>query len=644
MKALYSRLFKAGDTSHDAERLRARRLNQVATLIIVTLIIRIGDLLVSPAHMQALLPEWSATLIIAVVALWINRLGMTQPALTFMIIGITCMNAVVSWNGEGIYDTALYSFPGILIVAGLLASTRLFYCLMVFMLCFIGALGWLSMSGIRVAAVDPVFSDYYRATNLILILTITGVGMRLVVNDLQNALVRAEDAVTRALQTQSSLEHLAQHDSLTQLPNRTLGRDRIEQALIQARRHQQRFAVLFVDLDHFKTVNDTLGHDSGDLFLKQVAQRLLESMRKTDIVCRQGGDEFLIGITDVSDADAISTAANNLMERMAEPFPVGDEMISVSCSIGIAVFPDDGDSFESLVQLADLSMYQAKESGRNAFRFYDPKMNSSILKHLHLNSSLREALADQQFVLHYQPVVDITTQHVVGAEALIRWQHPTLGVIPPGEFISAAEKSGLIVDIGEWVIDEACRQMMVWQASGITPFVLAVNLSPVQFRRGDIEAVVKSALEKTRIAPGCLEFEITETAMVDDAEKFIAKLNRLKALGVRISIDDFGTGYSNLSYLQRFAVDKLKIDQSFVHRINNGPRELAVVATIIQMAKSLGLSTTAEGIDDETTRLQLSTMGCTYGQGYHFARPMPADEFAEFASRHGGRNAILETR
>ena len=614
----------------DRQSLRSQRLNQIATFIAGALTVRIIVLASGPVEMHSLLPAWSAGLGVSLLTLWLNLHGKTKMALMFMMTAITAILSFVTWYGEGVYDTALFAYPGILIVAGLLASTRQFYGLLVFMLGFIGLIAWLSMTGVRVAAVDPVYTDYYRATTLIVILSITGVGMRLMVSDLQAALVTAENAIARALQTQSSLEHLAQHDSLTQLPNRLLGRERIEQALTLANRHHQRFAVLFVDLDNFKTVNDILGHDSGDVFLRQVAARLIQSVRKSDIVSRQGGDEFLIGIADANDADAISTAANKILLQLAEPFPIGESQISVSCSIGIAVYPDDGSNFETLVQLADLSMYQAKESGRNAFRFYDPTMNSSIVNSLHLNSSLREALTEQQFVLHYQPVVDLSTQQMIGAEALIRWRHPTLGVIPPAEFIAAAEKSGLIVRIGEWVIQEGCRQMVAWQAAGIAPLVLAVNLSPVQFKRGNIEAVISDALAQSGLAASCLELEITETALIDDTEKFIATLHGLKSLGVSISIDDFGTGYSNLSYLQRFDVDKLKIDQSFIYRLNNGPQELAIVTAIIQMAKGLNLSTTAEGIENDDTRRQLAAIGCNYGQGYYISRPCAAAEFEQF--------------
>ncbi|HSY27008.1 MAG TPA: EAL domain-containing protein, partial [Burkholderiaceae bacterium] len=428
--------------------------------------------------------------------------------------------------------------------------------------------------------------------------------------------------------SQASLTFLAQHDALTSLPNRLLGRELIEQAIAQARRNSRRIALLFVDLDNFKTVNDSLGHTAGDTFLMEVAQRLSQSVRATDIVSRQGGDEFLVALTEIGDLDAINTAATNILTRLTASFSIKDLQISTSCSIGIAVFPDDGNDFETLLRLSDIGMYQAKESGRNMFRFYDEKMNSSIAQNLHLTSSLRQALANKEFVLHYQPVVELHSGRLIGVEALIRWQHPERGMVPPLDFIPAAERSGLIVDIGEWVINEACQQMTAWRAAGAPEFIIAVNISTVQFRRGNIEQVVANALALSGLNPACLELELTESTLIQNAEEFIKTLQRLKTLGIRISIDDFGTGYSNLSYLQRFDVDKLKIDQSFVRRLGNGTQDRAIVNAIIQMAKSLNLTTTAEGIEDENTRRQLIELGCDQGQGYLFAKPQAASIFA----------------
>lgn len=425
------------------------------------------------------------------------------------------------------------------------------------------------------------------------------------VNDLQGTLLSLREQLRKVTESQKQLAYLAQHDALTGLPNRAMGREHIQQAMVNATRRKTRVALLFVDLDNFKSVNDSLGHAAGDLFLKQVAGRLAAVVRKSDIVERHGGDEFVIGLTDVVDVEDVSQAAGKVLASMAVPMVIHDTEVSTSCSIGIAIFPDDGADYESLLREADIAMYQAKEDGRNTYRFFDPAMQASIQSSVLLLSNLRMGLARNEFVLHYQPVVDLATGALVGAEALVRWQHTPQALVPPGDFIPAAEKSGLIVELGAWVLGEACRQMVAWQAAGHGHFVMAVNLSPMQFRRGKIEAVVGAALQHSGLNPACLE-----------------------PLGVKISIDDFGTGYSNLSYLQRFAVDKLKIDQSFVKRLQQGPQDRAIVTAIIQMAKSLNLSTTAEGIEDDATRQILLDLGCLQGQGYFFARPVHADAFA----------------
>jgi len=389
-------------------------------------------------------------------------------------------------------------------------------------------------------------------------------------------------------------------------------------------------ALLFVDLDNFKDINDSLGHSAGDAFLKEVSLRLLTAVRLSDIVCRQGGDEFLIGLPDMVNSEDISQVASNILKQMQAPFSLRETEILASCSVGIAMYPKDGQKFEDLLRHADLAMYQAKEAGRNTFRFFDEDTHFRITENLHLISSMRAAIAQQEFVLHYQPIVNLATGSLVGAEALVRWQNPKLGLVAPNMFIPTAEKSGLIVELGQWVIEEACQQMQKWHKVGSHPLTIAINLSPVQFRRGDIEGVIERALHRTGLDPAFLELEVTESTLVQDTEKFIAVLQRIKAMGIRISIDDFGTGYSNLSYLQRFSVDKLKIDQSFVKRLPNGPQDAAIVNAIIQMARSLQLTTNAEGVEDETTRQRLLAMGCDLAQGYLFARPLTAEQFANY--------------
>ena len=542
-----------------------------------------------------------------------------------LLVSLVTMLAFLAWINEGVYDSALFAFPCLLIMAGLLLRPRHYFGLFSLILLSVTAIAYAGLAGWRVFL--PVADPVNRLIDTFLMLFISGLAVWVTTRDLHEALRRLREEIEHVHQSRESLAYLAQHDVLTSLPNRLLGRELIEQTIVAARRRNRRVALLFVDLDHFKQVNDTLGHTAGDEFLREVAHRLSHAVRGSDIVSRQGGDEFLIGLTDVDDIEAVSVAASHILGALTLPFSVRETQISSSCSIGIAIFPDDGQDFETLLRLSDIGMYQAKESGRNMYRFYDEAMNSNIVQNLHLASSLRLALTRGEFVLHDQPVVDMATGRMVGAEALIRWQHPKEGLVAPGNFIPATERSGLIVEIGEWVVTEACRQMRIWQDMGAPDFVLSINLSPVQFRRGNIEGIVSQALELSGLNPACLELELTESTLIQNPEEFIESLKKLKALGVKLSIDDFGTGYSNLSYLQRFEVDKLKIDQSFVRRLEVSKSDHAIVNAIIQMAKSLNLVTTAEGIETEAIRRTLAELGCDQGQGYLFAKPQSAPQF-----------------
>jgi diguanylate cyclase (GGDEF)-like protein len=465
------------------------------------------------------------------------------------------------------------------------------------------------------------------------ILVVSAIIVWIVIDDLQSAIARLQVQISKFNQSQAHVAHLARHDALTGLPNRSLGHDRIGQAIEQAGRHRSRLAMLFVDVDHLKAINDGLGHGAGDELLREIAGRLEGSVRKSDIVSRHGGDEFLIGLTDIVDLQDASTVATTILANLTQPFVIGATEVACNCSIGVAVYPDDAAEFQTLLRRADLAMGQAKESGRNAVRFFDQAMQTDLHNSLLLLSDLRQALARREFELHYQPVIALDSGRVLGAEALIRWRRPDGRLFLPGQFIEAAERSGLIVDIGAWVLEEACRQLVEWQAAGCGDFTMAVNLSVVQFRRGNIDEVVRQALERTGLRPECLEVEITESTLVQDAESFILSLQRIKALGVKISIDDFGTGYSNLSYLQRFAVDKLKIDQSFTLQLLRTVQDRAIVNAIVQIARSLELVVTAEGIEDDSVLRTLVDMGCTQGQGYFFGRPQSV---ADFAARHLG--------
>lgn len=436
--------------------------------------------------------------------------------------------------------------------------------------------------------------------------------------------------VTERKQAEDRVKFLAYHDALTGLPNLQLAQDRLGQAISFAEHSAAKIALMLVDLDCFKTVNDSLGHNVGDQLLVDVAKRLSECVDDTDTVSRQGGDEFLILSPNLADPDSCVALLAQMMLSLSTPFAVDGVELAVSASIGIAMYPEDGADFETLLKKAEMAMYRAKEAGRNTYRFFDEEMNDSAVDQLALHFGLRRALELGQFVLYFQPQIEISSGTLIGAEALIRWQHPELGLILPGRFIPAAEESGLIVPMGEWVLREACREAAKWQQLGGRDLIVAVNLSVLQFRRGDIEQSVMRALASSGIEPRLLELELTESILIQDTEKVLATVMRLKLMGVKLSIDDFGTGYSSLSYLKRFKVDKLKIDQSFVRDLPTDSDDAAIVRAVIQMARSLGLRTIAEGVEDRQTLDHLRLYHCDEAQGYFYAKPMSAKDFADY--------------
>lgn len=436
--------------------------------------------------------------------------------------------------------------------------------------------------------------------------------------------------ITDRMAAEETITFLAYHDPLTGLANRLLLQDKFEQVKAEAIRKRTKLALLFLDLDNFKSINDTLGHDVGDALLRQIAARLESLVRSNDIVCRQGGDEFLIILSNFSKVDDIVPVLEKLVDELQKPFDADGYELTTSLSMGAAVFPQDGATFDDLRKKADLAMYRAKDSGRNIYRFYDETMNAETISHLMMINGLRRALERGEFMLHYQPQFDLASGTVIGIETLIRWNHLELGVVSPGAFIPAAEQSGLIVPIGDWALREACRQAAAWQQAGLPRLTIGVNLSAVQFRRGDVEKSVSAALGASGLEPALLELEITESILIQNVDGVVAALDRLKHLGVKLAIDDFGTGYSSLSYLKRLAIDKLKIDQSFVRELAQNADDEAIVRAIIQMAQSLKLKTIAEGIESAEVLQKLRTFGCNEGQGFYFARPMPAAELSTF--------------
>ncbi|MDD3518121.1 MAG: EAL domain-containing protein [Chromatiales bacterium] len=430
------------------------------------------------------------------------------------------------------------------------------------------------------------------------------------------------------------LQYLAHHDPLTGLPNHVLLRDRVEQALTHAEHTGQHVALLYLDLDRFKLVNESLGHPVGDQLIQAVVKRIRPCLHDTDTVSRQGGDEFLIALTEQGDNAAVAHTAQTLLERIAEPIEVDGHSLSMSASIGVSVFPEDGRDFDTLFRQADAALNEAKDAGRNTHRFFTHDMNANALERLQLEHSLRLALERGEFALHYQPQVALDGGRIIGAEALLRWHDPDTGLVPPGRFIGIAEDSGLIVPIGAWVLTEACRQNRAWRDAGLPPIPLAVNLSALQFRRDDLVESVTRALDDSGLEADGLELELTESILIHDQTRALETLQRLKQLGIGLAIDDFGTGYSSLAYLRRFAVDKLKIDQSFVRDIATDPDDAAIVRAVIQLGRSLGLRTVAEGVETAEQAAFLRREGCDEAQGYHFGRPLPVDEFTRLLE-HG---------
>lgn len=425
------------------------------------------------------------------------------------------------------------------------------------------------------------------------------------------------------------IQFLAYYDALTGLPNRTLLQDRLAKALAGASRRNDKVALLFLDLDGFKIINDSLGHSVGDLLLKQIADRLKRFSRDQDTVARLGGDEFLIVLSDVKDIPDAAVAAERLMDAMAGGFVVQGHPLSVSCSLGISIFPEHGVDGETLIKHADAAMYSAKDNGRNNIQLFTDQMNAQAVERLALESSLRRALEKKELFLVYQPQMDVATGKITGLEALLRWQHPELGLVPPDRFIRIAENSGLIIPIGEWVLRAACSQARRWQDEGIPAVVVAVNVSAVQFRQPGFCELIKRVLEETGLAPQYLGLELTEGLLLADADVTFAVLQDLKAMGLSLAIDDFGTGYSGFSYLRHFWVSKLKIDRSFIRDVAVNPDDAAITAAIISMAKSLRLKAVAEGVENEAQMSFLRAHHCDEIQGYYFSRPLTAEKAAD---------------
>ncbi|KZE47781.1 PAS domain S-box protein [Brevibacillus parabrevis] len=434
--------------------------------------------------------------------------------------------------------------------------------------------------------------------------------------------------ITDRKQSEELIHHLAYHDALTDLPNRRMYTQHLSREIMQAKRFQSNLAVLFLDLDRFKDVNDSFGHDVGDLLLVEAANRLKACLRPGDVVARLGGDEFTVLLGQLADREEAAALANQIMEALQRPFILQDHSFNVSCSIGIALYPEDGDNADDLLKRADTALYTVKSRGKNGYDFFDPTMEAKSLERILMENELRKAIEQEQFQIYYQPKIDIATDTLTGMEALVRWVHPELGVIPPNRFIPIAEETGMIIALGEWILRQACRQNKIWHDQGYL-LKVSVNLSARQIYQKDLVEMIKQILAETELAAEWLELEITESIFVK-MEEATAVLQQIRDIGIHISIDDFGTGYSSFSYIKSLPVDTIKIDASFIRDIHHNQESQAIVKAIVTIAQSLNMNVIAEGIELNDQAAALQQNGCDHGQGYLFSRPLATDDFERY--------------
>jgi len=575
----------------------------------------------------------AAAFTVVMFARQLNRRDRVDASVRLVLIALTLVVSLSMWHSQGLYSGAILAFPALLVVAGTVASRGLFLTLLGLMLCVVAFISYAAVSGLK--AYYPAPMGFGRVVVVSCILVVSALAISLLMRDLRSARMLLQQEMRRLHSSEAKLTHLAHHDPLTDLPNREAIATLVQGSIERAREQGRQLALLFVDVDNFKTINDSLGYAAGDELLQAIAGRLKQAIRGADTVSRQGGDEFIMTLPDLDSQDTAITVARRMQEIVSQPIQLRDMQLITSLSIGIALFPRDGDDFSALLRKAELAMQRAKSTGRNSYCLFDEQMNVNTHERLGIEQDLRQALVRSEFVLHFQPIVDLTANKLVGAEALLRWHHPERGLLGPDLFIGVAEQSGLITEIGEWVLNEACHEAARWQRQGARGLAVSVNLSTVQLHRGDLEAIIAQALVASALPPALLELELTESMLLEKSDSFIQRLRSLKQLGVKLSIDDFGTGYSNLSYLQRFQVDKLKIDKSFVTNLSSNEPNRAIVTAIIQMAHSLKLKTTAEGIEHQVVKTILKSLGCHFGQGYLFAKPMPAEEFLRYALQTG---------
>lgn len=552
---------------------------------------------------------------------------------TILLLDLTAMLSVLVWVSGGIHDIGMLGYPMILVMAAILGNAYLFIGLLAAILAYCSVIAVMTVQGTFQMHIPEVGYAHVLYVNIIFL--VTGFGVYILVMDLHRLMRSLKEENARVLEREQMISRLANHDQLTDLYNRRFAEYHFNSFLNQALQQGKRVALLFLDLDNFKPVNDSLGHAAGDQVLRKLSQRLQELTAKDDILCRFGGDEFLwvkrIDFDDQASAyEELAQDAQNILNAARQSFYIMENKIEISGSVGVAVATKDGETFIELSRAADLAMYHAKSKGRNTFSFYSEELDRiSVDKYLMLKR-IREGLANDEFESWYQPKVDLHSGKVISSEALIRWPQKDGSFIYPDQFIPLAESSGLIAEVGDWILQQACKDCAAWQAAGFADVGVAVNVSYVQFRDGTLPEKVEHALRQAKLSAHHLELELTESLLIDDEDDIQEQLDKLVAMGIKLAIDDFGTGYSNLGYLRQFNARCLKIDKSFVTALGVSDRDIPLVQAMVQMAHSLGLKTIAEGIEDEVSMQKLISLGCDEGQGYLWSQALDSEQWLAF--------------
>lgn len=613
--------------SADLDTLNARRLQQMLALIALILVL-VALVNWSQGRAHAAWIELATTALL-LLPYWRNRSGRTSSATAWLISILLAALLPLMLGGRGLYGAAPVAYAGMLLLVGLYGSMRL---LVGTLIAIFGSLGAAYLMPPAATAVSVPSLTLPSLIITYLLVAAIAVLVWVSAHDRSSAVQRLQQQTHSLLATKTAMEALAFQDALTQLPNRVWAEQVLQHALESAGEQRQVAMVLF-DLDNFRVVNESLGYPAGDALLRQIALRLQSEQPSLRGLARFSSDEFIVVLEQVRDAAQVSAIAERIRQLLEHPFTIEGIDIMLTTSLGLAMAPRDGRDAEVLIKSAELALRRAKERGRDCLQWFEPGLRHHVGEHLRLASSLRTALAEGQLQLHYQPKIDLMSGRVVGAEALLRWQHPERGWIEPTEFIPVAESTGLISALGGWVLDRACQDLCTWREAGLAEVGVAVNVSPVQFRRERIEQAVQQMLERYRLPRGVLELELTEAVFVGDVQSLHEVLARVVGLGVRLAIDDFGTGYSNLGYLQHYPVHCLKIDQSFVRRMCTSRHDDGIVRAVIAMAHSLDLQVIAEGVEDEQTRARLWGYGCDQGQGFYWAPALPLQQFIAYAHK-----------